>query len=249
MSMSSPQTDKLTAQLTDEELDALGDFLAAPAHEERSMDVATLEGFLTALAVGPRSVLPSRWLPWVWDRIDGTEQPEFDGLEQANCVLQWIMRFNNSVVQQFTREPAGFEPIYRFGAQWGAAEWCEGFLTGMQFDSEAWAGLMAAQPEWFAPFLRLGTDEGLALLQRDKDKDPEHWLSRIVPSLVEIHRFWLAVREQAPEGLVEDEFLAGHGPQQPIVRTAPKVGRNDPCPCGSGMKYKKCCGSGAPVRH
>jgi SEC-C motif-containing protein len=28
-----------------------------------------------------------------------------------------------------------------------------------------------------------------------------------------------------------------------IVRTAPKVGRNDPCPCGSGKKYKKCCGA------
>jgi len=26
------------------------------------------------------------------------------------------------------------------------------------------------------------------------------------------------------------------------VRTGPKVGRNDPCPCGSGKKYKSCCG-------
>ncbi len=31
--------------------------------------------------------------------------------------------------------------------------------------------------------------------------------------------------------------------RKPIVRTEPKVGRNDPCPCGSGKKYKKCCGS------
>jgi len=31
----------------------------------------------------------------------------------------------------------------------------------------------------------------------------------------------------------------------PVVRDAPKVGRNDPCPCGSGKKYKKCCGVGA----
>jgi SEC-C motif-containing protein len=29
-----------------------------------------------------------------------------------------------------------------------------------------------------------------------------------------------------------------------VVRTEPKVGRNDPCPCGSGKKYKKCCGAG-----
>ena len=30
----------------------------------------------------------------------------------------------------------------------------------------------------------------------------------------------------------------------PYVREEPKIGRNDPCPCGSGKKYKKCCGKG-----
>ena len=30
--------------------------------------------------------------------------------------------------------------------------------------------------------------------------------------------------------------------QDPVKRDAPKVGRNDPCPCGSGKKYKHCCG-------
>ncbi|MDC2982114.1 SEC-C metal-binding domain-containing protein [Bacteroidota bacterium] len=33
------------------------------------------------------------------------------------------------------------------------------------------------------------------------------------------------------------------GPSSPFQRTQPKVGRNNPCPCGSGRKYKKCCGS------
>ncbi len=33
-----------------------------------------------------------------------------------------------------------------------------------------------------------------------------------------------------------------HG-KQPVFRTEPKVGRNDPCPCGSGKKYKKCHGA------
>jgi uncharacterized protein YecA (UPF0149 family) len=37
---------------------------------------------------------------------------------------------------------------------------------------------------------------------------------------------------------------AGGGPARPetIVREDKKIGRNDPCPCGSGKKYKKCCG-------
>ena len=32
---------------------------------------------------------------------------------------------------------------------------------------------------------------------------------------------------------------------QPVVNAGPKVGRNDPCPCGSGKKYKNCCGKNA----
>ena len=32
-----------------------------------------------------------------------------------------------------------------------------------------------------------------------------------------------------------------HAPAGPFVRSRPKVGRNEPCPCGSGKKYKKCC--------
>ena len=44
--------------------------------------------------------------------------------------------------------------------------------------------------------------------------------------------------------------LKGNTPKQekshtPIVNTEPKVGRNDPCPCGSGKKYKNCCGKNA----
>lgn len=34
----------------------------------------------------------------------------------------------------------------------------------------------------------------------------------------------------------------GDGPRKPVVRSSEKVGRNDPCPCGSGKKYKMCCG-------
>ena len=38
-------------------------------------------------------------------------------------------------------------------------------------------------------------------------------------------------------------FVEGQpGVRKPVVRDEPKVGRNDPCPCGSGKKYKRCCG-------
>ncbi|MEY4631795.1 MAG: hypothetical protein RIQ81_1915 [Pseudomonadota bacterium] len=37
-----------------------------------------------------------------------------------------------------------------------------------------------------------------------------------------------------------------HHAHDPYVRTSPKTGRNDPCPCGSGKKFKKCCGGVQP---
>jgi preprotein translocase subunit SecA len=47
---------------------------------------------------------------------------------------------------------------------------------------------------------------------------------------------------------LEAARLAGSGDYQgvqQVVRSSARVGRNDPCPCGSGKKYKKCCGAGA----
>jgi SEC-C motif domain protein len=39
-------------------------------------------------------------------------------------------------------------------------------------------------------------------------------------------------------------FVDGHAPKpEQMVRQGPKIGRNDPCPCGSGKKHKKCCGA------
>jgi hypothetical protein len=40
----------------------------------------------------------------------------------------------------------------------------------------------------------------------------------------------------------EEDVFDPYERQEPIVRETPKIGRNDPCPCGSGKKYKKCCG-------
>jgi len=61
---------------------------------------------------------------------------------------------------------------------------------------------------------------------------------------------WLREARENRDGVVLDTYevlrparraLAGRPPVQRPVRRGPKVGRNDPCPCGSGKKYKKCC--------
>jgi len=62
----------------------------------------------------------------------------------------------------------------------------------------------------------------------------------------EAERQQLAFQHAQASALPEAEQEAGQqaeAPQQPMVRDAPKVGRNDPCPCGSGKKYKQCHGA------
>jgi preprotein translocase subunit SecA len=50
-------------------------------------------------------------------------------------------------------------------------------------------------------------------------------------------------KEEAPLPPEKPEVSPAAGPEIPstVHRAEPKVGRNDPCPCGSGKKYKKCC--------
>ena len=68
-------------------------------------------------------------------------------------------------------------------------------------------------------------------------------------ALQELHEEWLQTPREALEGKKPAEVLEGGRlfPQkvETFRREEPKVGRNDPCPCGSGKKYKKCCGKAA----
>ena len=106
---------ELDQPLSADELDALDDFLANESIEDTSMDVSTLEGFLTAIAIGPRTVMPSEWLPWVWDMEDGESEAGFESVEQANRIISLVMRYYNAVVHAFMDDPASFEPVFWSG--------------------------------------------------------------------------------------------------------------------------------------
>lgn len=65
----------------------------------------------------------------------------------------------------------------------------------------------------------------------------------------ELHEEWLQTPRPALEGERPAAVLEGGrlfpGKVETFRRQAPKVGRNDPCPCGSGKKFKRCCGKAA----
>jgi hypothetical protein len=65
---------------------------------------------------------------------------------------------------------------------------------------------------------------------------------QVVPNAYEQQRSLEATLPQFGEAVATGvPHVHDRGPQQPFVHRAAKVGRNDPCPCGSGKKFKQCC--------
>lgn len=56
---------QLMVPLSDEETEELDQFLLSPARSEESMTLDMLDGYLTAIVIGPTTLLPSQWLPGI----------------------------------------------------------------------------------------------------------------------------------------------------------------------------------------
>jgi hypothetical protein len=89
--------------------------------------------------------------------------------------------------------------------------------------------------------LAMGKDQVLARLAEDPHR-------RLVEDTVAEMGWWNCFREQQPSGVKGALEVPAKADSKPaadpqIKSTMPKTGRNEPCPCGSGKKYKKCCGA------
>jgi hypothetical protein len=94
-------------------------------------------------------------------------------------------------------------------------------------------------------------DACLGLFEIDGDTDEILAKGRDASGASHIHGAHCEGHEHDDEEYDDEEDDGFHDddpdaiePVAPIVRDAPKIGRNAPCPCGSGKKYKKCCGKG-----
>jgi len=227
------------APLSDAELDELEQFLTSDATPEECMDIAMLDGFLTALVIAPNTILPSQWLPAVWGETE-EEDMVWDSTEQMQRILGLVMRMYNDRVQDLHEDIDAYDPLIYQSQHEGKPvpildEWCTGFIHAIELDPEAWQPLVQTDnPEeaggLLTPMLLYGTEEGWnelkdnpALAERHQD-----FADAIGPCVIGIRDYWLPHRKAAST----------------FRRETQKVGRNDPCPCGSGKKYKKCCGSG-----
>jgi len=219
---------------SDAALDLLDAYLLSDQSPPESMQLSNLDGFLTGIAIGPELVMPSEWLPYVW----GGEDPVFDDQAQASAVLGAIMGRYNAILREI--EAGTFEPLV-WQAPDGtviAADWAEGFMHAVVLRSDAWEPLMRSKRHGILllPILALcGDENGEPVLELDLDAADRAMAeaAEFIPACVsQIAAYW---RRRRP-------LPAGSGPSASAGLKPNKTGRNDPCPCGSGRKYKACCG-------
>ena len=231
--------------LTDEEIEELDRFLLEAEGIPESMDVSTLDGFLTAIVCGPKTILPSEWMRWVWDMEGGEDAPEFKDQAQAQRILGLLMRHMNDIAQTLHQTPEQYEPLLMENPNDGDPipildEWCSGFMKGVQLDSDGWLPLTVGKPDWMSTILLYGTEEGWEALKKKNLSLDEHKAlpDGLAGTVQKIYALWLEQRR----GQIAEGALPSVVRREP-VRNPNKVGRNEPCPCGSGKKFKQCHGS------
>lgn len=226
--------------LSDEELDWLDEFLLYRIDEdevyadelekdEGILNIAELDGFLTAVVSGPETIQPSRWLPGIW----GEYAPAWQSQADFEKVFALLIRHMNGIAATLLEQPEDFEPMFMEREVEGKVytivdEWCEGYARGLKLDSKSWLPGGDEVGALLLPIMAFTSETDWSGHDLP-EAEIEHLHEAIKSNTRAIYAYWLARRgEGAPL-------------REPVRHSGPVVGRNDPCPCGSGKKYKKCC--------
>lgn len=237
---------------TPEEVEFLDHFLSRDDAPEHCMDLSMLDGYLTAVVSGPNLIMPSDMLRWVWDTEHGQESAHFKDQVEAEKVMGLVMKQWNAIAQTLTQKPKQYAPqLPEWTLEDGSrvpilGDWCSGYYKGISIDMRAWAPLLLGQPALLSAVLLFGTEDGLdALVRLNHDAAALRVAGEGLADMVRrVHAYWLAQRsQQEAGGLVQRPMPYANTPTQPTRRDGPKLGRNDPCHCGSGRKYKHCHGA------
>ena len=219
----------------------------ALASRPGALGCCELAGFFFALACAPQLVKPSEWLSLAL----GEELPESD--DEADALIELVMALHNHInLQVLEREPAlpagvevRAEPMENFGQQAPLGRWAGGFGAGQLFVEDIWPPYVEEAPDPEALDTTLG-GLNVALTFFTSHELAAKWLRKMPgkPTLETGARRALDALPGSMKALAE----LGRGledarrSRERRPAKSARVGRNEPCPCGSGRKYKHCCG-------
>jgi uncharacterized protein len=244
-------------QVSNSALSELDDFLMSDRVEPEAMDLTELDGYLTAIVSCPTMLLPSQWLTYIWGP-DDVYAPEFNSNAEAERILGLIFARMNDIIaclrnpDQKLPQLFDAESVPNEEYLYDLETWALGFCCGMRLASDDWKSLSDTEDgkKWLMPILALGSevpsDEEYLLTCTQERRMA--FAQQIPEAVQKIYNFF---EPQRSKGLLPGEsFSQNRVPlkiqpreeiKQPFFRDVPKIGRNDPCPCGSGKKYKHCC--------
>lgn len=205
---------------------------------EGTMLIEEFDGFVAGLLVCPDLISPNEWLPVIWNQ-DADGKAPFDDVDHANFVFGLIMDHYNDVVLTLMNKPERYRPLFpvdRDEILWEV--WIEGFAKAMKLRPSAWKKLLDAGGEVADAMTGLLAANEVVCRNSELPEGFADEMTGRAPGwipgwVVTLHNHRLATYKSASPPA-----------QTPIQMpaTARKVGRNNSCPCGSGKKYKKCCG-------
>ncbi len=228
--------------LSEAELSELEDFLGSYLEHGDCMDISMLDGYLTAIAIGPVTLVPSEWYPPIWGGVD---EPRFDSAEQAQRISELIVRYHNQIIGGFLGAPEAFVPyLYEYAhekdGKWevSAEEWCTGFSLGVHLRTESWEPLIKDKEfsELLAPIVAFSWETAWKQVtkRRDEARVRKELLDFLPFAIQGIYLYWHPERAERWIDAVTNNLP---------VRGRSGNSRNALCGCGSGKKYKKCCGA------
>lgn len=225
--------------LSDEELDELEEFLVGRIIEdddtygkdEGVLDISELDGLLTAIVSGPVDIAASEWLLAVW----GDFEPSWMDHDDLEHMVSLMIRHKNGIAAVLAEYPSHFEPLFLEQEVEGkhytvVDEWCHGYVRGIELCIDQWNINDSDMNKLLQPIMAFAGEETWQTLDELSDSEIDYMQQAIVPAVLEIHTWW------ATRGLPAANELG-----KTSRTTSLRVDRNDPCPCGSGKKYRKCC--------
>lgn len=212
--------------------------LADPKRDADAVPYRELRGFLFAVLNGPELIPPSEWIPAIF----GGVQPEYESRAQAGAVMSELMALNNEIVAPLAANPGGLPagvvfrqpPLANFDDDAPLASWARGFAAGYQWIEESWEGV----DEEFGAVIATLAFFSSKQFAAEAFAIPKTKLDELAAITVE--NFALAAEDYQQIGRSVADAPAEAAPTQ---AASAKVPRNEPCPCGSGRKFKKCCGA------
>ncbi len=222
---------------TDAQIEELDAALLALPPESEGMLASQFDGFVAGVLLCPEMIMPSEWLPCVWG---DPELAVFETDAAAQRTVAAVMNHYNRVARGLARSRAVYEPLFDENTHSGEVMWemwVAGFEEAMRLRPDAWmATVESGDPDVEHALPLLLTLHAIQAGESDMPKDSIDELSEQAPDLIPTIVMTLNGWVKAQCGATGAANLPG----APARRA--KVGRNDPCPCGSGRKFKKCCG-------